>query len=248
MRIAERILFAEDHTFVGGLDDIARCAGQHRMFSTPWRVRPRRLRSIGRQLSSRISNKSLSTPARACSFRCLRCLLSFHRASSPFSVFGRPNDRVFFNCFISNGGLQFGHTVIQRREIVVGIRIAVTPSLIDEKIHPTRDFIIVRDDDSAFARRHLFALLKRKRADLADRSRIFPVTGRQKTLRRVFDNRNIVRIGKLHNRFHLARVAEQMRDDDRLRFLAQNLFDGFRPSRSMSSGQRPAKTGIAPDR
>ncbi len=44
---------------------------------------------------------------------------------------------------------------------MIGIRIAVTPGFVYEKVHPTRQLVIIRHHDSAFSGRHLLALLER---------------------------------------------------------------------------------------
>ncbi len=83
-----------------------------------------------------------------------------------------------------NGGLQFAHAVVERHEIVVGIRVAVAPGLVDVEEHVAGDRFVVGHDHAAFAGGHVLALLEAKAADVADRAgHLIAVPSRERSAR-----------------------------------------------------------------
>ncbi len=66
--------------------------------------------------------------------------------------------------------LQLGHAVVERQEVVVGLRVAVAPGLVDEQERAARELRVVGHDDAALAGGDVLALLQAEAADGAERA------------------------------------------------------------------------------
>ena len=116
--------------------------------------------------------------------------------------------------------LQLGQPVVEGEEVVIRIGIAVAPRLVDEQPHAPGELGIVGDDDAALAGGDVLALLQAEAADGAEGADHLAVFAGEVGLRAVLDYRDAAAAGEFEDRRHLARIAEQMGDDDRLRAVA----------------------------
>ena len=127
-----------------------------------------------------------------------------------------------------DGALKLAHPRVQRREVVIRVLVAVTPSLVDEETHAAPELGIVGDDHAAFTGGDVLALLQAEAADGAERADGAAIIGGAIGLRAVFDNGEAVSRGELQDRAHLGRIAEQVGDDDGAGLWAQDALDRFR--------------------
>jgi hypothetical protein len=111
---------------------------------------------------------------------------------------------------------------------VIRVGVAVAPCFVDEEEHSASELLVIRHNDSTFASRDVFSLLQAEAADGAECSDIFVVVTGQKCLSAIFDDRQIVRVGKLHDRPHLTRIAEQVCDNDGPGLFADPCLNRFR--------------------
>ena len=111
---------------------------------------------------------------------------------------------------------------------MVRVSVSVTKCLIDVKEHFAGDLFVVGHDHSAFADRHVLALLKAKATDITDRSGKFIAAFREKSLGRIFDNRQVMLGGQSHDLVHFAWISEEVCDDDRFGAVADLCGNRFR--------------------
>ena len=121
----------------------------------------------------------------------------------------------------SDGALQFGHSIVEGQEVVVGLGVAVAPGLVDEETHTPCEVVVVGDDQPALASRDVLSLLQTEAADRADRADRAARRRGEIRLRAVLDHRQAVPLGQRHDLGHLAGIAEQVRDHDCLRAIAE---------------------------
>ena len=98
---------------------------------------------------------------------------------------------------------------------MIRLGVSVAPGLVDEEPHSPCVRLVPGDDDSALACGHVLALLQAEAADVADRPDQASIALRPVGLRCVLDDGQVVSFGQLEDGTHAARVAEQVRDDDR---------------------------------
>ena len=134
----------------------------------------------------------------------------------------------FFELRQRDRALQFAHAVVEGREIVVGLGVAVSPGFVDEQEAAASERVVVGDDQAAFAGGHVLALLRAKAADGTEGADVLAVRFGVEGLGAVFDDREVVLAGQFHDRGHFAGVAEQVRDHDGFGFGADGSFDRLR--------------------
>ena len=145
--------------------------------------------------------------------------------------------------------LQLGHAVVEREEVVVGLGVAVAPRLVDEQAHPAGQRRVVGDDDAALAGRDVLALLQAEAADGADgadRRAADCAPGRPARSPRSPGCRAAPASAMIGR--HVARVAEQVRHDDRPRARRECAPRSSPPSRCRWPGRRRRRPGSRPGR
>ena len=91
---------------------------------------------------------------------------------------------------------------------MVGLWVAVSPGFVDEEKHAPRVVRIIGDQQAAFTRRDVFALLQAETANVAPGADRLSLMACQESLRAVFDNRNLARAAKIHDGRHVTRVSK----------------------------------------
>ena len=134
----------------------------------------------------------------------------------------------FFELRQRDCALQFAHAVVEGREIVVGLGVAISPGFVDEQKAAATEGIVVGDNQATFAGGHVLALLGAEAADGAEGADVLAVGLGVEGLSAVFNDRQVVLAGQFHDRGHFAGVAEQVRDHDGFGFGADGSFDRLR--------------------
>jgi hypothetical protein len=136
------------------------------------------------------------------------------------------NDVVqLFELSHGHGALQLGDAIIEGDEVMVRLRVAVAPGLVDDQEHSPGQGRVAADDEAAFAGRDVLALLKAEAADVAkgaDEPAAMPGAER---LGAVLDHLQAAALGQGHNLGHVAGVAEEVRDDDGPRAVGEHALD-----------------------
>src|SRR3982751_4275904 len=98
--------------------------------------------------------------------------------------------------------LQFGRAVIERKEVVVGIGIAVSPSFVMEQPRAPGVLRIIGCDDSAFTGCDVLRLLQAEAADMTDGAHVFPFVFRVESLGAILDDYKVVFRREFHDWIH----------------------------------------------
>ncbi len=109
--------------------------------------------------------------------------------------------------------LKLRHAVVEREEVVVRLRIALSPPLVAEERHALGEPGVPGYDQTSLAGGHVLVLLQAERSDGADGADQLAVGSREEGLGAVLDHRKPVMIGDRDDPLDVARVPEQVGRD-----------------------------------
>ena len=124
--------------------------------------------------------------------------------------------------------LQLAHAVVERQEVVVGLRVAVAPGLVDEQEHPAGERGVVGDDHAALAGGDVLALLEAEAADGAERADLAAAVLGQKAWAQSSMTGMPLESASSMIAVMSHGIAEEVGDDDRLGAVAEAGLDGLR--------------------
>ena len=224
MAVAERVLFLKDLTHKRRFYDVPRCR-KNVLF----------LEQIGHSdraaLDLAVVNGQAIFPVN------VRRIVSDHRCfdtvDAAQQIFKhRGGSLTVSNTFLklfelseSDRCLKLADAIVQSHKVMVSICVPVAPRFIDIEEHVAGNLFVIGDDHAAFAGGHMLALLEAETADVTYRSRKSVTRFRKKCLCRVLDHGQIVLLRQRHDRLHIAWIAKQMCDDDRLGSFADFCLD-----------------------
>ena len=97
---------------------------------------------------------------------------------------------------------------------MIGARVAISPTFVDEEEHAAGETVVVGNDDAALTGRDVLPLLEAECSERTERPDLSAIVARHERLRAILDDRNAVRVRELLDRFHVGWIAEQMGNDD----------------------------------